>query len=125
LCRRPRPAGIAWFLIAGGHLDAVEYVLLGILFMMLLVQILFLAEYRKLPFTLNLWAFTFPVAASANLIIRWLSTEGFPLWRAWSWSLAGIVTAFVITLAAATVVDRTRKRTPRRSPPRRLVRCRA
>ena len=106
----PATAGIAWFLIAGGHLDAGEYALLGILLMMLLVQILFFAEYRKLPFAVNFWTFTFPVAASATLIIRWLSAEGFPLWRTWSWSLAGIATAFVTTLATVTVVDRARKR---------------
>jgi tellurite resistance protein len=34
----PATGGIAWFLITGGHLDAVEYVLLGIL-----------------PFTTNFW----------------------------------------------------------------------
>ncbi len=71
--------------------------------MMLLIQILFFAEYRKLPFTTNFWAFTFPIAASANLAVRWLNAGGFPLWRAWSWCLAGIATAFVITLATATV----------------------
>jgi tellurite resistance protein len=105
----PATAGIAWFLIAGGRLDAVEYVLLGILFLMLFIQVLFLTEYRKLSFTPNFWTFTFPVAASANLTIRWLTAEGFPLWRAWSWTLAGIATAFVFTVAAATVADRARK----------------
>ncbi len=74
------------------------------------VQILFFAECRKLPFTLNFWTFTpFPVGASASLIIRWLSVEGFPLWRAWSWSLAGITTAFVITLATVTVAHWARR----------------
>lgn len=105
----PATAGIAWFLIAGGRLDAVEYVILGILFMMLFIQVLFLADYRKVSFTPNFWTFTFPVAASASIIIRWLTAEGFPLWRAWSWTLAGIATAFVITVAAATVADRARK----------------
>jgi len=106
----PATAGIAWFLITGGRIDIVEDILLGILFMMLLVQTLFFAEYHKLPFTTNFWAFTFPVGASTNLVVRWLNTEAFPFWRAWSWSLAGIATAFVIALAAATVADRTRHR---------------
>jgi tellurite resistance protein len=76
---------------------------------MLLVQILFLAEYRKLPFTPNFWTFTFSVGASASLIIRWLSVEGFPLWRDWSWSLAGITTASVITLATVTAAHWARR----------------
>jgi tellurite resistance protein len=105
LVSAPATAGIAWVLIAGGRLDAGEYVLLGILFMMLAVQVVFFGEYRKLAFTTNFWTFTFPVAASANLIIRWLTAEAFPLWRVWSWTLAGISTAFVITVAAATVAD--------------------
>jgi hypothetical protein len=79
--------------------------------MMLLVQVVFLSEYRKLSFTPNFWTPTFPVAASANLIIRWLTAEGFPLWHAWSWTLADIATAFVITVAAATVADRARNQT--------------
>ena len=38
--------------------------------MMLLVQILFFAENRRLPFTTNFWAFGFPLAASANVGVR-------------------------------------------------------
>ena len=67
----PATGGIAWFLITGGHLDAVEYV--G---------------------------------------VRWLSAGGLPLWRAWSWCLAGIAAAFVITLAIATVEHWVRQQAP-------------
>lgn len=44
----PATAGIAWLLIAGGQLDILEYVLLGVLFMMIFIQVLFFAEYRRL-----------------------------------------------------------------------------
>jgi tellurite resistance protein len=78
--------------------------------MMVLIQGLFFSEYRHLSFTLNFWAFTFPVAASANLVMRWVHAEQFPFWRAWSWTLAGMTTAFVLALTAATLADRTRNR---------------
>jgi tellurite resistance protein len=76
--------------------------------MMLFVQVLFFSEYRRLTFTTNFWAFTFPIAASTNLIVRWLDAERFQFWRAWSWTLAVIATAVVLTLAAATVADQAR-----------------
>jgi tellurite resistance protein len=104
----PATAGIAWFILTGGRLDTVIYVLLAILFMMLFVQVLFFSEYRRLTFTTNFWAFTFPIAASTNLIVRWLDAERFQFWRAWSWTLAVIATAVVLTLAAATVADQAR-----------------
>jgi tellurite resistance protein len=97
----PATAGLAWFLIKGGRIDPVGYALLAIVFFLLLVQALFFSEYRHLTFTPNFWTFTFPVAASTTLIVRWLSAERFPYWRAWSWTLAGIATAAVLALAAA------------------------
>ncbi len=75
---------------------------------MIFIQVLFFAEYRRLPFTKNFWAFSFPVVASTNLIVRWLNAEQFPYWRAWAWSLGGIATAFILALAAATLIDRAR-----------------
>jgi tellurite resistance protein len=100
----PAVAGIAWVVQAGGRMDAVAYVLLGILAMMLLVQVLFLAEYRRLPFTVNFWAFTFPVAASTNFAVRWLAEAHSPLWRVWTWTAATLATAFVLGVALATVL---------------------
>jgi hypothetical protein len=78
--------------------------------MMVLVQVLFFSEYRHLSFTMNFWAFTFPVAASANFVMLWVHAEQFPFWRAWSWTLVGVTTAFALALTAASVADRTRSR---------------
>jgi len=106
----PAVAGIAWLILTNGRIDTIGYTLLGILFMMLLIQVLFFSEYRHLSFTVNFWAFTFPVAASANLVMRWVHAEQFPFWRAWSWALTGVTTALVLALTAASVADRTRNR---------------
>jgi tellurite resistance protein len=106
----PAVAGIAWYIIAGGRMDTIGYLILGILLMMLLVQVLFFSEYRTLTFSPNFWAFTFPVAASTNFVIRWIDSARFPLWHTWSWLLAGIATTFVAGLATATIVTGLRHR---------------
>ncbi len=110
LVSAPATAGIAWFIIAGGRLGTIGYGLLGITFLMLLVQVMIFYGYRRLRFTPTFWAFMFPIAASTNLVIRWLALEGFTGWRAWSWTLAGIGTALLLAVAAATVVDQARLR---------------
>ena len=99
----PATAGIAWFFISGSTMDTVGYLLLGTTIIMLSVQIMLFPEYRTLAFTPNFWAFTFPLAASANIIIRWISVERFPIWHAWAWSIAGLVTAFITAIAIATL----------------------
>lgn len=110
----PAVAGIAWLAIAGGRMDSVGYLLLGILLMMLLVQVMFLPDYRVLSFNPNFWAFTFPVAASSNFAIRWLTSAELPRGHTWSWALAALATAFVGAIAAATVVTSYRQQIARR-----------
>lgn len=110
LVTAPATSGIAWFIIARGQLNTVEYSLIGVLFLMLLVQVPFFSEYRALAFTLTFWAFIFPISASTNLIIRWIASEAFPGWRIWSWTLAAIATAAVLVIAIASVIDRVKHR---------------
>jgi tellurite resistance protein len=113
----PATAGLAWLIIKDDQIDLVGYGLLAIAFMFVLVQLLFFNEYRRLPFTTNFWAFTFPVAASAMLAMRWLSIEQFAYWQAWSWTLACVATLTVLAIAVATAIDVARRR---RRPPARM-----
>jgi len=103
----PATAGIAWLFISGAAMNTVGYLLLGITVIMLSVQVMFFSEYRALAFTPNFWAFTFPLAASANFIIRWISVERFPIWHVWAWSIAGLATAFITAIAVATLAGQT------------------
>ncbi len=68
----PAVAGTAWFLI---YPDAglVEYALAALTLVMLLVQLALVPRYRKLPFTLGFWSFTFPFAAVGGYGIQWLT----------------------------------------------------
>jgi tellurite resistance protein len=99
----PATAGIAWLLITGGSMGSIGYALLGILFLMLLVQAFFLREYLSLPFSTNFWAFTFPIAASTSFVVRWLSSVEFPYWKVWCWTAADLATAVIVTIAGATL----------------------
>ena len=101
----PATAGLAWLLISNGEMGSVGYGLLGILFLMLFVQVLFLPDFRFLSFSTNFWAFTFPVAASASFVVRWLSSAQFPYWRVWCWCVAGFATAVIVAIAGATLRD--------------------
>ncbi|MFC5264815.1 hypothetical protein ACFPJ1_22105 [Kribbella qitaiheensis] len=106
----PATAGLAWLMINRARIDPVGYSLLSIVAMLLLVQVLFFGEYRRLRFTTNFWAFTFPVAASTTLAVRWLSIEQFGYWSACAWALVAITTTAVLVLAAVTVADAQRGR---------------
>ena len=103
LVSAPAAGGIAWFIIAGGRIDTVGHLLLGITFLMLLVQLVIFATYRRLRFVPTFWAFMFPIGASTNLVDRWVAFERFPHWQAWSWTLSGLATASLLAVAAATI----------------------
>jgi tellurite resistance protein len=105
LVSAPATAGIAWFVLKGGSLDVIEYALLGVLFLMIAVQVSLVPVYRNLRFTPTFWAFTFPAAASANLIVRWLGVARYDAWEAWSWVVAVTATGIIAAIAIATIVD--------------------
>jgi tellurite resistance protein len=116
LVSAPAVGGIAWFILAGGRMDTVGYLLLGVTFMMLLVQVVIFSGYRRLRFTPTFWAFMFPVGASTNLIIRWVAFEDFPGWQAWAWTLSGIATASLLVIAAATAANAVATHRPTSAP---------
>lgn len=111
----PAIAGLSWIALTDERMDSVCFALLGVLLMMVLVQLMFLNVYVRLPFTMSFWAFTFPVAAAANFAMHWLHAERFDLWRAWSWTLVGVATAFALAVAAGSVLAHMRARRDARS----------
>jgi tellurite resistance protein len=69
---------------------------------MILMQVMLLPEYHKLPFTQMFWVFTFPVATTANYSIRWLATTDLPGREIYAWTILGLATAFTLAIAART-----------------------
>jgi tellurite resistance protein len=102
LASPPATAGIAWLCIRGATMNAASDLLLAVAVSMLAIQVMLFPQYRALAFTPNFWTFTFPLAASASFIIRWISVARFPGWQAWAWSIAWLMTVCVTAIAVAT-----------------------
>jgi tellurite resistance protein len=105
----PVVAGIAWFGINGGQVDGVALGLAGYAILMVLVQVRLIEAYRKVPFALGWWAYSFSYAAAFVLALRWLAAERTPGERAWTIVLLAVVTAAFAALAYRTVVALSRR----------------
>jgi tellurite resistance protein len=100
----PATANVAWMVLHPGPVGAIQLCLTGVLLIMLLMQVMLLPEYRKIPFTQMFWVFTFPVATTANYFIRWLATTDLPGREIYAWAILGLATAFTLAIAARTVL---------------------
>lgn len=98
----PATANIAWIVSHPGPVGAVQLGLTGVLLFMVLMQVMLVPEYRKLPFTQMFWVFTFPVGATANYAIRWLAATDLPGRQICAWTILGLATAFTLAVAART-----------------------
>jgi tellurite resistance protein len=99
----PAVAGNAYLAVSGGRFDTVTWVLAGYTVLMVLVQLRLLGLYRRSPFGPAFWSFTFSFAATATLALHWLAHEdpnGAPIL---GWTVLGLITALVVTIAARTV----------------------
>lgn len=115
----PASGGVAWTISHPGPIDEVEYLLLGILLTMLLIQVVLIGQYRKLTFSLQFWIFTFPAATTTNFIIRWVAQAKYPGWQSYSWVALASATVFIAWIAAATIrlVSKNLHRPGTRRPP--------
>ena len=100
----PVVAGIAWFGINGGHVDAIALGLAGYALLMAMVQIRLIPLFRTVPFGPGWWAFSFPYAATVAYALQWLSVERVSGVHAWTWALIAFVTAAAAALGGRTVI---------------------
>lgn len=99
----PASAAVAWIIAHPGPEDEVLMILTGVLFIMLLVQLVMIKDYRTIPFTLSFWIFAFPAASTTNFVLRWLATTGYAGWRVWAWAALAATTIFVLGIGVASV----------------------
>jgi tellurite resistance protein len=99
----PAVAGNAWFAVNGGRVDLVETMLLGTFVVLILVQLMMLGAYWRLPFTLGFWAFTFTAASSGTYAAHWLALWGGPGHAVWAWLAIGLVTVLIGSIAVRSV----------------------
>lgn len=106
----PAVAGTAWFLIAPTP-GPVDYALTGIAVLMLLVQLALVPRYRKLPFSLGFWSFTFPFAAVAGYAIGWLDILRPTGWQILIIAVVAGVSALIVGIALKSLQLLTRRTT--------------
>jgi tellurite resistance protein len=98
-------ASLAWFALAAGRIDDVQAAIGGITVFMLLIQLFFVPDYLRLPFTAQHWVFTFPLAVLANMGVRWSAGLHFTGWEIVAWIGLIISTTVILTIVAGTVRD--------------------
>jgi tellurite resistance protein len=98
----PATASIAWFALNDNRISTVGTGLAGVLALMTLIQLFILPEYLRRPFTISVWSFSFPMAATANTVCHWAIAAPHPASRPTAWSMLIIATAIVGLLAGLT-----------------------
>jgi tellurite resistance protein len=100
----PVVAGSAWFAINGGKVDTPAAILAGLAVWLLLVQVRLIPLYRRAPFGVGFWAFSFPFAAAVTDGVHWLAAEHVRGGAALGYALVAVLTAGFALLAARTVM---------------------
>lgn len=100
----PATGGVAWFLLSGGLPNPIQDAFAGVLLIMLLVQFMLIPQYVKVPFSMSYWAFTFPVAATGNYIVRWMGVLGFPGWQVFTWVALALTSAVIVAISLRSIV---------------------
>ncbi|GAA3316197.1 TDT family transporter [Arthrobacter ramosus] len=113
----PATANTAWMVSHPGPMGALQLGLTGVLVIMLLMQLLLIGEYRKLPFSPLFWVFTFPVATTANYAVRWFAASNVPGKEIYSWIILALATAFITSIAARSIVTATHGNAKKRRSP--------
>ncbi|RYV49786.1 C4-dicarboxylate transporter [Pengzhenrongella frigida] len=99
----PAVAGNAWFAHNGGQPDLLETMLLGTFVVLILVQVMMLGTYARLPFHLGFWAFTFTAASSGTYAVHWLALWHSAGYELWAWLAVVIVTVLIGGIAVRSV----------------------
>lgn len=99
----PGTASVAWFAITHGAIDDVQVALGGVTLFMLLVQLFFVRDYLRLPFSTQYWVFTFPIAVLGNIGIRYAAGLHFTGWQLAGWAALTVSSALIIAIIVASL----------------------
>jgi tellurite resistance protein len=97
-------AGNAYFVLTGGRIDPLAYVLAGYVVLMALVQLRLLPLYLKLKFSPGLWAFAFSYAAAAAYALRWIHLAQFAGVPMLAYVVLAAITLFIGAIALRSLV---------------------
>ncbi|WP_082914272.1 hypothetical protein [Microbacterium sp. H83] len=103
----PAVAGNAWFALSQPMSDITAGIghalLIGPYVVLILGQLTFLGTYRRVPFTLGYWSFTFTTAASATYAIKLLDTYQPAGHEIFEWIAAAAATALIGAIAIRSI----------------------
>lgn len=99
----PGTASVAWFAITGGAIDDLQAAIGGVTLFMLLVQLFFVRDYLRLPFSTQFWVFTFPLAVLGNIGVRWAAGVRFAGWQVAGWAALTVSTVLILAILAASL----------------------
>ena len=97
-------AGNAYFVLTGGRIDLLAYVLAGYTVLMALVQLRLLPLYLKLKFSPGFWAFAFSYAATAAYALRWIHLAQFAGAAMLAYVVLAAITLFIGAIALRSLV---------------------
>jgi tellurite resistance protein len=100
----PAVAGMGWFALSGEVGGPVGLSLAGLTAVFALLQLALLPRFLKLPFSLGFWSFTFPYAATVSYAADWLNATRPAGWEAITVALVSVVTLFILTIAARSII---------------------
>jgi tellurite resistance protein len=98
----PVVAGNAWFVINGGRLDWVVFALTGYGALMVLVQLRLIPAYRRAPFGVGTWAFSFSYAAVFTFAVHWVRADGVAGERSLTYVLLAVISVAIAALLTRT-----------------------
>lgn len=97
-------ASLAYFAINGHRTDIVAAILAGYGVLMVLAQLPLMSRYRRLPFTISTWSFTFSWAAVVSTLVVWLGISQPTGSRFWPFLVLTALTVTIGGLAVRTVI---------------------
>ncbi len=100
----PVIAGNAYFVLTGGRIDLLAYVLAGSTVLMALVQLRLAPLYFKLTFSPGFWSFTFSYAATAAYALRWIHLGQFAGATILGYVVLAAITLFIGGIALRSLV---------------------
>lgn len=89
--------------VKGGDVDHVQAAIGAVMLFMLLIQLFFLGDYLRLPFTLQHWVFTFPLAVLGNIGVRWAAAVRFNGWELAAWTVLGASSVAILHILVVTL----------------------
>lgn len=96
-------ASLAYFSINGSRIDIVAAGLAGYGLLMVLAQLPLISRYRRLPFMLSTWSFTFSWAAVAATVVTWLAITRPAGSTLWTYLALTAVTVLIGAISVRTI----------------------